>query len=201
MIETVPLKGKYVILEPLSESHFDEIISIALDANTWQWNTRKIEKAEDINAYLEDALRWASTPQSIAYVTTLKENGKVVGMTRFGNIVEDHKRLEIGWTWVGADWRRSFVNSDAKYLMLEYAFEDLKFNRVEIKTDTRNLKSRNAMLRLGAKEEGILRNHMIRPDHGDLRDSIYYSIIALEWPEVKQEMIRRMSSYESLGTR
>ena len=119
--------------------------------------------------------------------TVEAESGAIVGSTRFGNIAPDHKRVEIGWTWVTFAWQRTYVNSEAKLLMLTHAFERWGCNRVELKTNALNMRSRKAMLRLGLKEEGILRSHMINPD-GTVRDTVYYSVIAGEWPEMKARL-------------
>ena len=105
-----------------------------------------------------------------------RKSGRAIGSTRFGNIVPEHKRIEIGWTWISPPFQRSAVNTEAKFLMLRYAFERLGCNRVELKTNALNMRSRNAILRIGAKEEGTLRSHMINPD-GSLRDTVYYRFL------------------------
>lgn len=127
----------------------------------------------------------------LPFVTVLKSGGQVVGCTRFGNIVPAHRRAEIGWTWVGKPWQRSGVNTEAKFLMLSHAFEVWQCIRVELKTDFLNQKSRTAILRLGAREEGVLRQHMVAPD-GRLRDTVYYSILDREWPAVKAALLAKM---------
>jgi len=116
-----------------------------------------------------------------------------VGSTRFGNIDRENRRVEIGWTWIGRRWQRTVVNTETKYLMLRHAFESLGCVRVELKTDILNQTSRRAILRLGAKEEGILRRHMIT-DSGRIRDTVYYSIIDVEWAEVKVRLEAKLAT-------
>jgi RimJ/RimL family protein N-acetyltransferase len=117
-------------------------------------------------------------------VTIEKGSGTIVGSTRFGGMDATHRRVEIGWTWIVREWRRTAVNTEAKYLMLRHAFEVLGCNRVEFKTDELNERSRTALRRLGAREEGVFRNHMVTVS-GRVRNTVYYSIINSEWPEVK----------------
>lgn len=192
MIPKISIKGKRVVLEPLRVDHFDEIIPLALEKELWLKSPSKMDNREDVLNYLDNALESSETESFCAFVTKLKSEDKIVGMTRFGNIEEAHKRLEIGWTWISKEWRRTFVNTEAKYIMLRYAFEELQFNRVELKTDSRNERSRNAMLRIGAKEEGTLRKHMYIEKNDDTRDTVYFSILNDEWPSVKEELERMM---------
>ena len=129
---------------------------------------------------------------ALPFATVDRKSGRAIGSTRFGNIVPEHKRIEIGWTWISPQFQRSAVNTEAKFLMLRYAFERLGCNRVELKTNSLNMRSRNAILRIGAKEEGTLRSHMINPD-GTLRDTVYYSILAPEWPDVRARLEARLA--------
>ena len=121
-------------------------------------------------------------------------SGRVAGATRYLNMAPEHRGLEIGGTWYGADFQRTAVNTECKYLLLEYAFETLGCIRVQLKTDERNLRSQRAIERIGAKYEGILRNHMILPD-GGYRDSVFYSIIDSEWPGVKKSLEEKLVQY------
>jgi len=194
MIEAAKISGSRVYLEPLQNSHFGSLIAIGMDPSIWKWNSRDMTEESHLEEYLSDALRDTENGLFVTFVTRLVESDEIVGMSRYGSISIEHKRLEIGWTWIGLEWQRSFVNTEAKYLMLKNAFEDLEINRVELKTDTRNLKSRNAMKRIGAVEEGILRQHMQVPKDSDTRDSVYYSILKSEWPQAKlrlEEMMAR----------
>jgi RimJ/RimL family protein N-acetyltransferase len=184
-IRPVTLDGKRVRMEPLSwEPHFDGLMAIGLDPELWRWTLNVIENRADLRAYLEEALRMQAEGSALPFATMDKASGRVVGCTRFGNIEPKHLRVEIGWTWVGKEFQRSYVNTEAKYLMLRHGFETWGCRRVELKTNVLNKKSRDAMLRIGAKEEGILRKHAVS-DRGVSRDTIYYSIIDDEWPGVK----------------
>jgi RimJ/RimL family protein N-acetyltransferase len=133
---------------------------------------------------MEAALQTQQAGTALPFTIFDKTSGKPAGSTRYGNIDKEHRRLEIGWTWIGKQWQRTPINTDTKLLLLTHAFEKLNCIRVEFKTDSLNERSRNALLRIGAKEEGVFRNHMITPS-GRLRHSVYYSIIDSEWPEVK----------------
>jgi len=192
MIPKKAISGKNVLLEPLTREHFSEIIPLALEKDLWLKSPSKMDNESDVRLYLDEALRLSQTESFSAFVTKTAADDKIVGMTRYRDIVEAHKRLEIGSTWISKDWRRTFVNTEAKYLMLKFAFEELDFNRVEFKTDTRNQRSRNAILRIGAKEEGIFRKHMCIPKNNDTRDSVYFSILKDEWPSVKQRLLEMM---------
>ena len=196
MPEFVPttLEGARVRLEPLTlTKHFDALCEIALDPDLWRWTLNVIASPEDLRGYLEEALREQAEGRSIPFATVDLVSGRVAGCTRFGNIEPRHRRVEIGWTWVGGPFQRSHVNTGAKYLMLRHAFEVWGCRRVELKTNVKNERSRAAMLRIGAREEGVLRKHAIS-DSGVSRDTVYYSVIDDEWPEVKarlEEMIAR----------
>ena len=199
MPELVPvtLTGARVRLEPLTlERHFDPLLAIAVDPDLWRWTLNSVEKPEDLRAYLDEALRDQAEGRALPFATVDLVTGQVAGSTRFGNIDRKHRRVEIGWTWVGRAFQRSHVNTEAKYLMLRHAFEVWGCRRVELKTNVKNERSRAAMLRIGAREEGILRKHMLS-DRGVSRDTIYYSVIDDEWPEVKarlEEMMRRLAT-------
>jgi RimJ/RimL family protein N-acetyltransferase len=145
--------------------------------------------------YVETALKWQAEQKALPFATILNQTNRVVGSTRFANIDWENRHVEIGWTWVGVPWQRTPVNTEAKYLMLAYAFERLGCIRVEFKTDSLNERSRNALLRIGAKEEGTLRNHMIVHD-GRYRHSVFFSVIESEWPEVKVRLEEKLARTE-----
>ncbi len=182
-VEPVTLQGAQVRLEPLSLGHLDQLCEVGLEPQLWRWTATELRTREDLKTYLETALREQEEGTALPFVTILHQTGKVVGSTRFGNIDCANRRVEIGWTWVGVPWQRTRVNTEAKYLMLRHAFETLLCIRVEFKTDSLNERSRNALLRIGATEEGTFRNHMIVHD-GRYRHSVYSSIIDSEWPEI-----------------
>jgi RimJ/RimL family protein N-acetyltransferase len=191
-IRPVTLQGTRVRMEPLSlERHFEGLAEIGLDPELWRWTINECETREDLSAYLREALDMQSEGDALPFATIDQATGKVAGCTRFGNIVPRHRRAEIGWTWVGKPYQRSHVNTEAKYLMLRHAFETWGCHRVELKTNALNKKSRAAILRIGAKEEGILRKHAIN-DNGTVRDTVYFSIIDDEWPAVKERLEKMM---------
>lgn len=186
-IQTVILEGRFVRLEPLALSHLAELGEVAFDAELWRYTTSVMEKPEDLREYVEIALRWRDEGIALPFATVDKQSGRAVGSTRYAAIDMQNRRLEIGWTWIGREFQRTYVNTEAKYLMLAHAFERLGCMRVEFKTDSLNEKSRRAISRIGALEEGTFRNHMIMPG-GRIRHSVYYSIIDTEWPEVKRAL-------------
>ena len=193
LVHPVTLEGRYVRLEPLSLSHQAELCEVAFDEEIWRYTTSVIERPEDLREYIETALRWQSEGTALPFATIDKGSGRAVGSTRYAAIDSANRRLEIGWTWIARDFQRTYVNTEAKYLMLGHAFENLRCLRVEFKTDSLNEKSSRALLRIGAKEEGTFRNHMIMPG-GRLRHSVYYSIIDSEWPEVKSALEEKLQS-------
>ncbi|MBA3694557.1 MAG: GNAT family N-acetyltransferase [Acidobacteria bacterium] len=193
-IEAVTLEGKSVRLAPLKLEHLSELYEAASDESLWLWTANIIKSREDMLSYVETALDEQTRKVSLPFVTINKSANKIVGSTRFGNIDVKNRRVEIGWTWINPKWQRSFVNTEAKFLMLTHAFEIWRCVRVELKTDALNEKSRNAILRLGAKEEGILRRHQIT-DAGRFRDTVYFSIIDSEWQTVKANLTDKLRSF------
>ncbi len=184
IIDPVTLTGKSITLEPLSFNHQEKLSQVGLNAEIWRWSADAIETPADMQSYIEAALKSQVAGSALPFVIIENTQKVIVGSTRYGNIDKDNRRVEIGWTWIAPLWQRTIVNTEAKYLMLQHAFEVWRCLRVEFKTDSLNEKSRNALRRIGAKEEGILRNHMI-VSSGRIRHSVYYSIINSEWPEVR----------------
>ena len=178
-------------LEPLSLDHLAGLCAVGLEPSLWRWTTVQLTTPEQMRGYVETAMQWREQGTALPFATIEQTSGRVVGATRFANIDWPNRHGEIGWTFVARPWQRTAVNTEAKYLMLTYAFETLNFIRVELKTDALNTTSRNAILRIGAKEEGIFRNHMICAD-GRIRDSVYFSIIDSEWPGVKARLKERL---------
>jgi RimJ/RimL family protein N-acetyltransferase len=178
------LEGEHVRLEPLAPAHLPALVALGLDAELWRWTTTKIATESDMRRYLEAALRDAEAGVAVPFATVERASGSVVGSTRFGSIAREHRRVEIGWTWIARDRQRTAINTEAKYLMLRHAFERWGCMRVELKTSALNVRSRAAILRLGATEEGTLRRHMVNQD-GSIRDTVYFSIIEEEWPAVR----------------
>ena len=185
----VTLCGKTVRLEPLEMQHVPQLCEVGLEPELWRWIPHPVLTPADMNAYVATALEERRCGQSLPFVIILQETDQVIGSTRFGNIDLSNRRLEIGWTWLTSAWQRTAANTETKLLLLSHAFEVLKMHRVELKTDALNQKSRNAILRLGAVEEGTFRKHVITAS-GRVRDSVYYSIIDTEWTTVKQRLTR-----------
>jgi RimJ/RimL family protein N-acetyltransferase len=186
-VKPVTLEGRLVRLEPLGREHFDDLVEVGNEPALWKWTTVLPETEDQLRAYLERALSAAEAGTEVPFATVLQRTGRAIGSTRFLTIVPEHRRLEIGWTWLGRDHQRSGANREAKLLQLTHAFETLAANRVEFKTDSRNEASRRALEGIGATFEGIFRSHVIMP-WGPLRDSAYYSVVAGEWPAVRAHL-------------
>jgi RimJ/RimL family protein N-acetyltransferase len=191
-IQAVTLEGNYARLQPLALSHLDALCRVGLDPELWRWTPLIVRTPEEMRKYVETALEWQSRGTALPFATIDRATGKLVGSTRFANIEREHRRLEIGWTWVARAWQRTPINTEAKYLMLRHAFETLGCIRVEFKTDSLNRQSQVALERIGAREEGILRNHMMTYT-GRVRHSVYYSIVDSEWPQVKASLEEKLS--------
>ncbi len=192
-VEPVTLEGRAVRLEPLGDAHLEGLCEVGLDEELWRWTLGHVRTREEMRAYLEVALKGQTEGTMLPFAILAQPSRQVVGSTRFGNVDRENRRVEIGWTWIGRRWQRTAVNTEIKYLMLRHAFETLGCVRVEFKTDALNQTSRRAILRLGAKEEGILRRHMIT-DSGRIRDTVYYSIIDGEWAEVKARLEAKLAA-------
>jgi N-acetyltransferase len=192
-VEPVTLEGRHARLEPLAKVHLAGLAQVGLDEELWRWIPTTVRTREDMAAYIETALQEKERGVSLPFAILEKATGQPIGSTRYGSIDRTHHRVEIGWTWVAREWQRTAMNTEAKYLLLKHAFETLGCLRVELKTDSLNEKSRAAILRIGAKEEGIFRNHMITAS-GRIRHSVYYSIIDSEWPAVKARLETMLNS-------
>ena len=181
------LEGEFVRLEPLCEEHRYGLCEAIFDGKLWDLYVTLVPHPNDIDAFMQNAQDAFESDEGITYATIDKSTNKIAGSTRFMKANIAHKRVEIGFTFLGNRWQRTRINTEAKFLMLSYAFDSMQFNRVEFLTDYLNDRSRSAILRLGAKEEGVLRNHMVMPD-GRIRDSVQFSIIKNEWAGVKQHL-------------
>lgn len=191
-LASITLEGKHVRLEPLRVGHIAALNKAAADPRIWEFTSAVARTAAEMQKYVDTALDWQQAGTAVPFVTMIKDTHEVIGSTRFANIDVANRRAEIGWTWLNPKSWRTPINTEAKYLMLRHAFETWKCIRVELKTGTKNVRSRNAILRLGAKEEGILRRHIIQPD-GSYRDTVYYSILDDEWPDVKRRLEERLA--------
>jgi N-acetyltransferase len=187
------LEGTHVRLEPLTLAHLDALCEVGLDDDLWRFFPKPVRSREGMQDYMQTALQWQADGSAIPFVTVELSMQRVVGSTRFMNIDRANRHVEIGATWVARPWQRTVVNTEAKYLMLRHAFEELGCIRVELKTDELNQRSRNAILRIGAKQEGIFRNHMVC-EGGRLRNSVWFSIIDSEWAGVKASLEAKLRS-------
>lgn len=179
------LEGRFVRLEPLSDSHVKGLAAIGLSETIWQHMPYGPMRDEaDLRRWVRDLLDRASRGTDAPFAVVHLASGRIAGATRYMDIRPSDYGLEIGGTWYGTEFQRTAVNTECKYLLLRNAFEEMKCIRVQFKTDSRNVRSQGAIERIGATREGLLRNHMILPD-GTIRHSVYYSILASEWPSVK----------------
>lgn len=190
-IEILTLKSEFVKLEPLRIEHLESLCEVGLIEELWRLIPTQIDSPEAMKSYIEMALDEQLRGVALPFVTVEKSSNMIIGSTRFGNIDVKNRRAEIGWTWINPSWQRTYVNTEAKLLMLTHAFETWKCIRVELKTDALNEKSRNAILRLGAKQEGIFRQHIICQS-GRLRDTVYFSILDNEWKNVKENLLSKL---------
>ena len=195
IVTPLTLEGSVVRLEPLRPDHariFWEAARDSLD-DIFRWIPYAVKTPEDFEKIVARAMAEQERGESVVFATVARQSSAVIGSTRFMNIDRANRRVEIGSTWIVPAWQRTAVNTEAKYLMLRHAFETWGCARVELKTDALNQKSRNAILRLGAKEEGTLRRHVVTWT-GRIRDSVYFSILDSEWPEVKAALESRMTA-------
>jgi RimJ/RimL family protein N-acetyltransferase len=184
-VEPVTLRGSSVVLEPMRSEHAEALAQVGLEPELWRWIPTAVTTLDDMRAYVAKALEEQRRGVSLPFVIIAQ--GQVAGSTRYGNIDLANRRLEIGWTWVAPAYQRTAVNTEAKLLLLTHAFEKLGIHRVELKTDALNQKSRTAIARLGAVEEGTFRKHIVTAS-GRVRDTVYYSIIDTEWPTIKRRL-------------
>jgi RimJ/RimL family protein N-acetyltransferase len=189
---TARLEGSIVVLEPLGEQHAEELWEAAQAPEIWDWLVNLNAGRELFDCWLQASMESAREGGEGPFATRLRSGGKVVGSSRYLNVRPQDRVVEIGWTWLNPRAWRTGANIEAKLLMLEHAFETLDCVRVEFKTDARNERSRAALAAIPARFEGVLRNHMIVPDVGQ-RDSAYYSVIASEWPAVRDNLRRRLA--------
>ncbi|HEY6338791.1 MAG TPA: GNAT family protein [Candidatus Sulfotelmatobacter sp.] len=193
ILTPLTLAGSVVRLEPILPDHAELFWQVAKDSldDIFRWIPYRMQTRDDFEKLVAKALQEQDRGQSVVFTTVQQASGRVVGSTRFMNIDCSNRRVEIGSTWIAPAWQRTAVNTEAKYVMLRHAFEVWGCARVELKTDALNEKSRNAILRLGAKEEGTLRRHVVTWT-GRIRDSIYFSILDNEWPEVKARLEEKL---------
>jgi N-acetyltransferase len=192
-IEPVTLEGTHVRLEPLSIDHLPALVEVGLEPSLWRWTLSQIRTPDDMRRYVETALGGAASGAEVPFATIERRTGRAIGSTRFLAIEPQHRRVEIGYTWLAPAWQRTAANTEAKLLMLRHAFEDRGALRVEFKTDSLNERSRRALAGIGAVEEGTFRNHMLT-QAGRRRHTVYFSITDEEWPAVRRRLEARLGS-------
>jgi len=190
----VVLEGPHVRLEPLERRHGDDLAEAASDPVIWRWLPVQVATRADLDRWIDDALAAAAAGTEYGFAVVDRKTGRALGSTRFMDITPAHKGVEVGWTWYARSAWGGVVNPESKLLLLTHAFESWGAIRLHLKTDSLNERSRAAILKLGAKHEGDLRNHRIRPD-GSYRHSSCYSILDSEWPEVKRALRERIRTY------
>jgi RimJ/RimL family protein N-acetyltransferase len=190
-VTPVTLTGRLVRMEPLAERHLDDLARVAYDDAVWRWTIAKPLDEAGLRTWFDLALANANATTEMPFATVDLASDRAIGSSRYMTITPEHRRLEIGWTWVGTAFQRTGANREAKLLQLGHAFETLGAERVEFKTHARNERSRAALLGIGATFEGVLRHHTIMPD-GSNRDSAFYSVLAAEWPDVKARLEARL---------
>ena len=186
-VAPVTLEGSRVRLEPLADRHFEDLGRVAEDVAIFRWITNQPMDDQRFRAWFDQTQAAAAAGTEVPFATIDAASGTAIGSTRFMTITPEHRRVEIGWTWVGLAFQGTGANREAKFLQLKHAFETLDAERVEFKTHARNERSRGALLGIGATFEGVLRHHTIMPD-GSNRDSAFYSVLAGEWPGVKARL-------------
>ena len=186
-VEPITLEGQVVRLEPLSFEHAPDLLAAAQTEEIWRYTLDDPRTGEAMHAYIERALAEREAGAAMPFAVRHRATGRAIGSTRFAAISRANRGVEIGWTWYAPEFWRTAVNTESKYLLLRHAFETLGCIRVELKTDARNTRSRTAITRLGAVEEGTLRSKVIMRD-GYRRDSVYFSILDREWPAVKARL-------------
>ena len=188
----VVLEGRHVRLEPLAAQHAEDLAVAGADPEVWRWLAfLPPAGVEDMRRIVDAFLARARAGELVPFAQVERASARAVGMTTYLDIALEHRRVEVGHTWLGRPWWRTAINTEAKLLLLGHAFETLGLNRVALKTDGRNERSLAAIARLGAVCEGVLREHVMRPD-GTLRDTVYFSVLAREWPAVRARLRERL---------
>eukprot|EP01133_Synstelium_polycarpum_P011759 gene11759-13719_t len=190
------LKGQLVTLLPFQKTYREELLQAASDGDLWNLWFTSVPSEKTIDQYIETALAEKTESKSLPFIVVDQKTKKVLGSTRFCNVITAHRRLEIGYTWYAESVQRTGVNTECKYLLLGHAFETLGCIAVEFRTNWHNQASRNAIARLGARQDGVLRNHQI-DQNGILRDTVVFSITREEWPAVKKSLEFKMSNNQN----
>lgn len=195
-IQPITLEGNGIRLEPLTDKHHDELVTAATDGKLWELWYTVVPEPEQTKSYIDDALKGQQAGHMLPWAVRELTSNKIIGSTRYHDIVTDIDHVEIGFTWYSKSWQRSHVNTTCKLLLLGHAFDTLGCKVVGLRTDNFNFVSQRAIEALGAKKDGVLRHHRARRD-GSVRDSVMYSILANEWPDVKRHLEFRLARYKS----
>lgn len=186
-LSPVVLTGKTMELQPLSLGHGRDLAEAVAHEELWRSTMTSLPAPSQVETYIIGALEEQQAGRALPFAIVDRRSGKAIGSTRYANIRQEHRSVEIGWTWLGVPWQRTAINTEAKYQLLCHAFETLGCLRVELKTDVLNERSRRAIERIGAQQEGIFRRHMIMPN-GRIRDSVYYSVVDVDWPTTRSRL-------------
>ena len=192
-VRPVTLEGEIVRLEPLRRQHLTELTRIGLVPELWELQPTPVTTPEDMRAYVIQALSEAEFGSALPFVIVHRPTESLIGSTRFADIQREHRRLEIGWTWIIPEYQRTKVNTEMKWLLLKHAFEELKAQKVVLKTDLLNTRSRNAIARIGGVQEGIFRKHVITAS-GRIRDTVWFGITDDEWPAVQANLLVKLQA-------
>jgi RimJ/RimL family protein N-acetyltransferase len=190
------LEGHGVRLEPLSRSHEKGLAEAAKDGRLWELWYTSVPEPEKTRAYIDAALEGQERGDMLPWAVRELSSGEIVGSTRYHDIIRETDRVEIGWTWYAQRVQRSHVNSACKLLLFQYAFENLGCKVVGLRTDNFNLRSQRAIEALGAKKDGVIRHHWLRRN-GTVRDTVMYSVLAQEWPDVRRHLELRLKRHEA----
>lgn len=190
-LQPVTLAGEVVRLEPLTASHAEPLAQVGLHPELWRLQPEPVQTLDDMQRYVDRALAGQRDGNCLPFVIVRQDNGQVIGATRYMDIALAHKRLEIGGTWLTPASQRSGANTEAKFLLLQHAFETIGIMRIVFKTELSNMQSRQAILRIGGVEEGVFRKHLITQS-GRARDMVYFAILDEDWPAVKARLLMRM---------
>ena len=190
-IAPVVLEGRGIRLEPLEPHHADDLTAATSDGRLWELWFTSVPEPENVGRYIADAKAGLAAGHMLPWAVRDLASGRVIGTTRYHDIVPAIDRVEIGWTWYGLSWQRSHVNTTCKLLLFQHAFETLGCKVVGLRTDNFNFRSQRAIEALGAKRDGVIRHHYSRRD-GSVRDSVMYSVLAAEWPDVKRHLVTRL---------
>jgi RimJ/RimL family protein N-acetyltransferase len=190
----VTLRGAHIELQPLRQEHAQALLAAAQAEEIWAWMPARLMERQAMEQAIGEMLEAQSAGTEYPFTVVLRDSGRIIGSTRYLDVRPAHRGAEIGWTWYAADTWATAVNPEAKYLLLRHAFETWGAIRVAFKTDARNVRSQAAIRKLGAQPEGVHRSHRIRPD-GTVRDTVWFSIIDSEWPQVKVNLEKRLAAY------